>query len=246
MKYSGIFSTINLDCLSRNKDFYCGDTSVPVGRQKEFSPDEAIKKAMRLFWERGYEGTSMAELLDRLSISRSSFYDTFGDKKTIFLKSMDHFTNLMMGAIQGMTLYSDPRHPLDMVYKHFALSRVLQFDNDVYNTCYISATTLEMAMNEVEVRHRSEVFFKLYKDAFKFTIEKGMELGQLEVRDTDRLAWFLVNSISGLGIMRRAGLPIEKIDGIILETLAPLGSESKARYYYWIGQLKDMNNPLTD
>ncbi len=217
-----------------------------VGRQKEFSPEEAIQKAMKLFWEKGYEGTSMTELLEQLEISRSSFYDTFGDKKSIFLRSMDHFTELMMSSIRGITLYSDPQRPLDMIYKHFALSRVLQFDNDVYNTCYISASTIEMAMNEVEVRHRSEVFFNLYKDAFKFTIEKALDLGELEVENSDQLAWFLVNSISGLGIMRRAGVPIERIDGIIVTTLRVLGSESEGRYHYWIEQLKDMKNPLID
>ena len=49
-------------------------------RQKDFDPDRALGNAMELFWEKGYEATSVQDLVDRMGINRFSMYDTFGSK----------------------------------------------------------------------------------------------------------------------------------------------------------------------
>ncbi len=50
------------------------------GRPKNFNPEEALNKAMDLFWDRGFEATSIQDLVDNVGINRASMYDTFGDK----------------------------------------------------------------------------------------------------------------------------------------------------------------------
>lgn len=55
-------------------------------RPKEFIPGEAIEKAMQVFWHKGYEATSMEDLLNAMDLNRGSLYDTFGDKRQLFLK----------------------------------------------------------------------------------------------------------------------------------------------------------------
>lgn len=60
-------------------------------RIKEFRPEAALDAAVQLFWRRGYGATSMRDLLDGMGIGRGSFYDTFGDKHTLFLAALDRF-----------------------------------------------------------------------------------------------------------------------------------------------------------
>jgi AcrR family transcriptional regulator len=55
-----------------------------MGRPREFDTDAALEKAMRLFWAKGYEGTSVADLTETLGISRPSLYAAFGDKQSLF------------------------------------------------------------------------------------------------------------------------------------------------------------------
>ena len=62
-----------------------------MARTKDFDEDEVLTKAMNLFWLNGYNGTSMQDLVDGLGISRSSLYDTFGDKRSLFLKTLENY-----------------------------------------------------------------------------------------------------------------------------------------------------------
>lgn len=60
-----------------------------MGRTKEFHDDQALEKAMKLFWEKGYEHSSLKDLLAAMDILNGSFYHTYGNKKNLFIKSLE-------------------------------------------------------------------------------------------------------------------------------------------------------------
>src|SRR3954469_15029739 len=62
-----------------------------MARSKDFDEQEVLNKAVNLFWLKGYNGTSMQDLVDTLGISRSSLYDTYGDKHTLFVKALESY-----------------------------------------------------------------------------------------------------------------------------------------------------------
>ena len=62
-----------------------------MARPKQFDRDEALERAMAVFWRRGYEGTSVRDLVEHMGINRGSLYDTFGDKRTLFLAAVDRY-----------------------------------------------------------------------------------------------------------------------------------------------------------
>src|SRR5213075_2124987 len=62
-----------------------------MARHKEFDRDEALQKAMEVFWSRGYEAASIQELVEHMGINRQSLYDTFGDKHALYLKALDRY-----------------------------------------------------------------------------------------------------------------------------------------------------------
>jgi AcrR family transcriptional regulator len=63
----------------------------PMGRPREFDMSEAIDKAMLLFWRKGYEGTSIADLTGALGITRPSLYAAFGNKELLFRTVLDRY-----------------------------------------------------------------------------------------------------------------------------------------------------------
>lgn len=62
-----------------------------MARTKEFDPDTALQRALALFWRRGYEATSMADLVEHLGIGRASLYATFGSKHELYLKALERY-----------------------------------------------------------------------------------------------------------------------------------------------------------
>ena len=62
------------------------------GRPRVFDPDEALDKALQIFWSRGYEGTSLAELTETLGVNKPSLYAAFGNKEELFMKALSRYT----------------------------------------------------------------------------------------------------------------------------------------------------------
>src|SRR5262245_25217250 len=59
------------------------------GRPREFCVDHALAQALRVFWEKGYDGTSLTDLTDAMGITRPSLYAAFGNKESLFCKALD-------------------------------------------------------------------------------------------------------------------------------------------------------------
>ena len=73
-----------------------------MARQKEFDREQALDKAMHVFWRAGYENTSLDDLLREMGIARQSLYDTFGDKRKLYLEAMAQYRDRTNGAMQKM------------------------------------------------------------------------------------------------------------------------------------------------
>jgi TetR/AcrR family transcriptional repressor of nem operon len=71
-----------------------------MARSKEFNPERALQKAMRLFWHSGYDNTSLEALMREMGIARQSLYDTFGDKRSLYLKALAHYRDQTNSELQ--------------------------------------------------------------------------------------------------------------------------------------------------
>ena len=72
-----------------------------MARTREFDREEALDRAMHVFWDKGYEATSLSDLLDAMGIARQSLYDTFGDKHALFLEALDRYETHRLGQLQS-------------------------------------------------------------------------------------------------------------------------------------------------
>ncbi|MFJ7073551.1 TetR/AcrR family transcriptional regulator [Streptomyces sp. NPDC098781] len=64
----------------------------PIGRPRSFDAEEALERAMMVFWERGYQGASLTDLTDAMGITRKSMYAAFGNKDDLFRKALERYT----------------------------------------------------------------------------------------------------------------------------------------------------------
>ncbi|HSH40807.1 MAG TPA: helix-turn-helix domain-containing protein, partial [Arenicellales bacterium] len=66
-----------------------------MSRNKAFDETEVLERAMTLFWRKGYEATSIQELVTHTGIQRGSLYATYGDKRRLFLAALDHYCGVI-------------------------------------------------------------------------------------------------------------------------------------------------------
>ena len=74
------------------------------GPEKQFDAEVALTKAMEVFWAHGYEAASLSELLKHMGIGKKSLYDTFGNKQSLFLKSLEHYAQTTMREMRDRLL----------------------------------------------------------------------------------------------------------------------------------------------
>src|SRR4051812_33804204 len=70
------------------------------GRPREFCVDHALAQALRVFWEKGYEGTSLNDLTEAMGITRPSLYAAFGNKEALFCKALDLYESEKLSYIR--------------------------------------------------------------------------------------------------------------------------------------------------
>jgi len=190
-------------------------------RTKEFEPEAALHEAMELFWRKGYEATSMRDLLDGMGIGRGSFYATFGDKRSLFLAALDRFEEYRTSWIPEVLGGSDP--PLESIRRVFERTVEGLVGFEPRRGCLLANSAVELAPHDPEVAERISRYVRRTEDAFERALERARAAGDLsEESDPRALARFLVNNLHGLRVMARAGADRETLEdtvGIVLRAL---------------------------
>ena len=88
--------------------------------EKQFNVDDVLDKAMRTFWSRGYEATSVQDLVECTGINRGSLYATYGDKRELFLASLRHYDqNVRQALVKGLERECGPREAIRRLFQAF-------------------------------------------------------------------------------------------------------------------------------
>jgi TetR/AcrR family transcriptional repressor of nem operon len=178
-------------------------------RSKTFDPDEALLAALSVFWERGFESTSMPELLETMEIGRASFYNAFESKRDVFLKSLDlyfatvdsHLTALVADAKSSETAAAALVDGILDVAKNARSGRV------GWRGCFIGNTALELGARDREVADKLKVGINVLKAQFMRALALPSAAGTKRTdSEIDQLALHLVANIQGLLVLTKSGL----------------------------------------
>ncbi|RNB89838.1 TetR/AcrR family transcriptional regulator [Brevibacillus fluminis] len=174
-----------------------------MARPREFDEESALRAAMHLFWEKGYEATSLGELTARMGIQKPSIYAAFGDKKELFEAALRHYTQSHASYVRAKLQAS--ASVKEAFRSYFAGVAADEYGQGTNLGCFCINTMVELAPHDVkfEVLTREH---QLYLAAlFQETIERGIRTGELKgTLNAKSLAQALVVSLIGLTVMLKS------------------------------------------
>ena len=180
-------------------------------RPKEFDPAQALEQAMHVFWHKGYEATSMEDLLEAMDINRGSLYATFGDKRELFLKAMDLYCS-ENGIGTRISILKEPGPALPLIRRF--IDRMLEFglSDPLRRGCMITNTVMELAPHEKDIGKKATSRLQMAEEAIFHLLTRAKKEGELsENKDPRALARVLVTLMQGTIVMIKAGTPADTV-----------------------------------
>ncbi|NTZ64233.1 TetR/AcrR family transcriptional regulator (plasmid) [Agrobacterium tumefaciens] len=174
-----------------------------MARPQEFDRHNVLNRAMELFWNKGYEATSLTDILQATGLSKSSLYGSFGDKREFFLAAYDAYREDRADQMDALLNSGSARQAIESFFRQIIEDAAkVEFSNG----CMSTNQAVELAPHDAVVRHRVETDFKLIEDALTRTIERGQREGSVTRNiDARKMAHLLVVAFPGFQVMVRAG-----------------------------------------
>lgn len=181
-----------------------------AGRPRTFDKEEALKKAMYVFWEKGYEGTTMANLIESIGMKAPSIYAAFGNKDAIFKEVVAHYLPIVADG-QLATLNRTP-DIFEAVEKTLSECVRLFTSADNPHTCLIMTAAINASPENNEHVESLKKLRKDYKENWESRFERAKKEGQLKSDLTpQQLSEYFVTIIQGMSLSAKDGARKEDI-----------------------------------
>src|SRR3984957_11016243 len=184
------------------------------GRPAIFDRDLALREAMRLFWERGYEGTSFDELIAAMGISASSFYNSFGSKEALYCEATKSY--LDWSGHWFFAILNDPSIDTKTAFARLFESTAEEFTRGDHPLgCMIALAGTHCSPGMKNIREMMAEHRAFSEVAMADRIRKGIVTGDIpENTDSDMLAAYYSAVARGLAVQARDGASREKLSEI--------------------------------
>jgi len=172
-----------------------------MGRVKEFDRDHVLHQAMLVFWRKGYEATSIPDLLAAMKLSRSSLYETFTDKETLYVEAIEHYKRTSQSKRDLLTNATSAREGIRAYFeRHIAAA----FDEALPGGCLVTNAATDMDSPDEQVRKLIQDRFESLERAFYELLERGQQAGEIDSsKDVRFLALLLLNLNHSINVIAK-------------------------------------------
>ena len=173
-----------------------------LARQKTFEPDQILDRTIGIFLSRGYDETSIQDIVDVTKVLPGSLYNAFGSKKSIYLQALERFIQVSQFNVTLSNAETAP--PRATIQKLFSDLVDGTDKPGAAGYCLVSKALMEFGDKDKEVAAWLQNLFARSEAQLERLVERGQELGEIsKSRSARELSQFLASSIQGMQMMSR-------------------------------------------
>jgi AcrR family transcriptional regulator len=175
---------------------------MPSGRTRQFDANQALDRALEVFWDRGYEGASLEELTAAMGINRPSLYAAFGNKAELFRKALDRYQTGPLSFLGEALSQPTARSPVEAIFSGFI--KLQRRGNQ--RGCLIVSGALACGQEHETVRRELAQLRQSAVTAIRKRCERAVSDGDLpKGTDCATLARYIATVLNGLAVQAASG-----------------------------------------
>ena len=201
-----------------------------MARPTNFDRRDVLQKAIQLFWLQGYSNTSIRNLVEATGLQPGSIYAAFGDKRGLFLATLDMYFETMKHDL-FVVLHND-KPPIERLTDFFNQLVQESFCDPDRKGCLLINTLSEIPVNDVEINTRLQDMFADVEQELKQLLIEAQTIGHIgKHQDPETLAKFLVTGIFGLRLFNKTQPDSDSLNAIVKHLLSSVQiNELQATY----------------
>lgn len=192
-------------------------------RNREFDPKDCLDKVMYLFWQKGYQNTSMSDLVEHSGVQRYGLYETFGGKEVLFQRALDLYLSTVIHQRLAMLERKQPEPSLTEIEQFFEQFIEHVDRPDSFFGCLMCNTAVEVAIHDKIVASMVQQYFDRLRQGFARSLTRAKQNGEIaDSTDIGQMSELLVGSVLGLTTYARSSAPRQDVRTYISGILAML------------------------
>jgi TetR/AcrR family transcriptional repressor of nem operon len=193
-----------------------------MARTRQFDERQALVSAMLVFWEKGFEGTSIQDLEDAMGLKRTSIYNTFGNKRALFERVMACYKESVMAELlAAMDAAPDIREGVRRLMNG-ALN--IHFEKDNPGGCLLVLSVLESGQHDAQSRDAMQQTIHELKNALQTRLARARKAGELPPDlDSAATATTIVTTMNGMMVMGKANFTKAVLKKTVNQVVGLLG-----------------------
>jgi len=190
-----------------------------MARPREFDEDEALARVMRVFWDQGYQASTFADLTKAADVRKQSLYGVFGDKRSLFLKSLALYRSQVLSKARKVV--SEANSPFEGIARLMRYAARPSASKGGPSGCLMANTALELGPTDSDVAVELKRMFRAMEEILTAAVKKGQESGEITTRfDSAAIGQSLANTINGLRILQNTGANSQQLKTVAEMALA--------------------------
>ena len=181
-----------------------------MARPRAFDEQDVIDKAVDVFWRKGYANTSIGDLERVLGMGRQSIYNTFGDKRALFVRALQNYQQ--NGSNNLTSLFNGEMRGVEVIHGYFEILVETITLSDDKRGCFLTKCLMEQGVDDPDVASQCQSNEHTLTSAFKKALQEAVEDQSVPPSlDVDAAASMLSTQVYGLSVMARSGAPKETL-----------------------------------